>query len=177
MKRVLGLVIVLMIAGAYAAGLWPERQRRLAAESELQALRGRLDEAEARVRLGKLLGDAITLREVVSQRNYGQAQSLATAFFDRVRAESSRAAPGGLRQALEAVHERRDAVTVSLTQADPVALDHLRLAEESLRAALGLGASAVPPPTASTSLPPATSTPAAPPTPTPEAGPTATPVP
>jgi protein phosphatase len=145
MRRMLGFVIVLSIAAAYGAGYWPERQRRIAAEGELRSLRASHEAAETRVRLGRLLGQSLALRDVVVQRNYGQAQALATEFFDQVRAESTRTVVPGFRDALEAVLRMRDPVTASLAQADPAVSEHLLQVEARLKAALGFASVPTPP--------------------------------
>jgi len=137
LKRVGVIAVVVLIAGAYAAGLVPERRLRTAAEQEAAGLREQLTAAEARVRMGQLLGQALTVREVVVRQNYGQAQDLASVFFDDVRREASATPVEEFRAVLEAVLSRRDGVTASLAKADPAVLDVLRELEAQLRRALG----------------------------------------
>ncbi len=172
MRKLGVLLAVLLIAAAYVAGVWPERQRRLALEGELQILEGRVREAEARVRMGALLGEFQNLMETVSQKNYGQAQSLSSGFFDHARAESNRTPQPAFKDALEGVLAMRDPVTAALAQADPAVMDHLRKAERRLKDALGFAPSA-PPPVVAPSPTPAPSLSIAPsgtpqPSPTPE---------
>jgi hypothetical protein len=166
------LMVVVLIAAAYVAGFWPQRQRISAAQAENATLQQRVEAAEARVRAGVLLGELLTLREVAQEMNYGQARTLSSPFFEHVRAEAGRTTDTGVKQALESILAVRDTVTVALTQGDASALGHLREAERRLRLALGYPA------------PPAAATPAATPAPSPIAAspppfgfPTPTPLP
>lgn len=144
MKKILTLLVVLAVAvlAAYVAGYWPQRERLAALQAEKAQLQQRADAAEARVRAGVLLGELLTLKEVVQEMNYGQARSLSSPFFDHLRAEAARTSDPGIKQALEAIQSSRDPVTVALTQGDAAALGHLREAERRLRTALGYAAPA-----------------------------------
>jgi hypothetical protein len=142
------LLVVVLLAAAYVAGFWPQRERVSALQAENASLQQRADAAEARVRAGALLGELLTLREVVQDMNYGQARTLSSPFFEHVRAEAGRTTDAGVKQALEAILAQRDAVTVALTQGDASSLAHVREAERRLRQALGY-----PPPPAAAALP------------------------
>lgn len=152
MKKTLVLLALAAVAllVAYVAGYWPQRQRLQQLEAERTALQQRADAAEARLRVGALLGELLTLKETVQEMNYGQARGLSSPFFEHVRAEAGRATDPALKPVLEAVLAVRDQVTVALTQGDASSLTHLREAERRLRLALGYPA---PPPTVST-MPP-----------------------
>jgi len=152
------LVVVVLIAAAYVAGFWPQRERVSALQAENAALQQRVDAAEAHVRAGRLLGELLTLKEIVQDLNYGQARGLSSPFFEHVRAEAGRT-NAALKPALESILAVRDPVTVALTQGDAAALGHLRESERRLRQALGY-----PVPTAAAAPAPA---PLPPPTPSP----------
>lgn len=136
MKRTLIVAVVLLIGVAYLIGFLPERQRRLELEGEVASLRSRVADAEARGRVCGLYTRVQGLIDVVTQKNYGLAVQSSTAFFDGVRAESSRTNLPAVRMALQSVLEMRDLVTRTLTNADPASLDQLRRAAEFLRGAL-----------------------------------------
>jgi hypothetical protein len=136
-KPVVAIAAIVVVVGAFLAGYLPERQRRTAAEAEARTLRERLAAAEARVRVAALLGQALTVREMAVRLNYGQAQELASAFFNGVRAESSATPDAGFRDALNEVLDRRDAVTAALTKAEVGVIDLLQAIEHRLRRALG----------------------------------------
>jgi hypothetical protein len=131
------LLVVVLLAAAYVAGFWPQRERISALQAENVTLQQRVTSAENRVRGGVVLGELLAMREVVQDMNYGQARGLSSPFFEHVRAEAGRNTDAGLKQALEAILALRDPVTVALTQGDAAALGHLREAERRLRQALG----------------------------------------
>ena len=134
---IIAAVAVVLVAGAYLAGYWPERTARVAAETEAGDLRTRLAAADARVRAGGLLGQALTLKEAVMLQNYGQALEMASSFFDAVATEADRSEDSGMRDALTDVLAQRDGVTAALAKADPSVLDTLHAMERRLRTALG----------------------------------------
>jgi len=138
--RTLGLVLsaaAIAVGAAYWAGYAPERRARLAAEAENGTLQVQLTTAESRIRLGELLGRALTLKDVALRQNYGQALELSTPFFDAVRAETASVADAGLRDGLNQVLAMRDAVTAALARADPTVVETLYGIELQLRRALG----------------------------------------
>jgi type II secretory pathway pseudopilin PulG len=150
MRKLLVVLVVLLVGGAFLYGRWPERQRRLALEGEKQALQRQLDEAQARVRLCSLLGQLQSLMRAVSAQNYGQARELSSRFFDDARSEATRTPEPAFARALEAALGLRDAVTGALAQADPGAIEPLQRVEAHLERALGPpwpAASPVAPPT------------------------------
>jgi hypothetical protein len=154
------LLVVVLIAAAYVAGFWPQRERVSALQAENAALQQRVDAAEARVRAGTLLGELIALKEVVQEMNYGQARGMSSPFFDHVRAEAGRTTDAGVKQALVFIDALRDPTTIALTQGDTAALGHLREAEKRLRHALGYppppagpGAAPIPSPVDTTGTP------------------------
>ena len=144
MKRYFAVMVVFLAGLAYLAGYWPERQRRQALEGQLTSLRAELAEAQARVRLGGLLGQLLAAEDAVSAQNYGQAQTLSSEFFDAVRAEATRTAAGSFKDALEKIVRMRDPVTVSLTRGEPQALVLSRDAEALVRNTLVFSRPATP---------------------------------
>jgi len=136
MKRSFAFVVIVLAGLAYLAGYWPERQRRQTLASQVIGLRGQLEEAQSRARLGSLLVQLLSAEDAVSAQNFGQAQTLSSQFFDAVRSEETRSAVGTSRDALEKIVPMRDSVTASLTRADPQALKLLRDAEAIVRNAL-----------------------------------------
>jgi hypothetical protein len=163
MRRYGLLIVVLFVGAAYVAGYWPEHQQRMTLERERQGLQVQLAEAQARVRLGGLLGQLLAVMDAAAARNYGQAQDLSSRFFEDLRAEAARVPDAPTRGVLEGILRARDSVTASLTRSDPAVLDQLRPAQDGLQSALGYRV---------TTPAPAPAPPAAAPseTPTPSAG-------
>jgi hypothetical protein len=136
MKKALVVGVVLLVAGAYLFGLVPQRQRRLALEAEVTALKARAETAEERARLGTLFARLHGLADLAAERNYGQAEKLSSTFFDDVRAEAGRTREPEAGKALTGVLAARDAVTAGLTKADPGVVEVLRKAAGLLQAVL-----------------------------------------
>ena len=139
-SRVVLVAGIVLIAGAYVLGMWPERQRFTEAQTQLEAARLQLSGAEARVRLGEILGQLLTLSDAVGSLNYGDAATQASAYFDRVTAEARLADSPDTRQVLERIQQTRDLVTAALARAEPAILDTLREQQVALRRALGYSA-------------------------------------
>ena len=151
MSKILKFVVlvVVLLAAAYVAGFWPQRERVSALQAETATLQQRVEAAEARVRAGAVLGELLTFKEVVQDMNYGQARGMSSPFFEHVAAEGARTNDAGVKQALASILAVRDRVTVALTQGDGSALGLLRESEGRLRQALGypapsLGAASAP---------------------------------
>ena len=144
MRKIFAVLVIVLAGLAYLAGYWPESRQRQALEGQLVSLqanlaatRADLAAAQARVRLGGLLGQLLAAQDAVSLQNYGQAQTLSSEFFDAVRAEATRSTAGSFKDPLEKIRGMRDTVTASLTRADPQSLTLLREAETLLRDTLG----------------------------------------
>jgi len=143
-KRVLAVLVALMIAGAFVAGYWPQRERLAQARAEAAELRRQLSEvgsraaeAESKARLGRLFGQFLALQDAVTAGNYGEAQSLSSPFFDRVRDEAAKTGDASARTALDAVLMRRDTVTAGLARSEGAVREVLIPIERELRRALG----------------------------------------
>ena len=84
MKRYLAIAFIVLagavgLAGlAFLAGYWPEHQQRQALEAQVSNLQVQLGDAQARVRLGGLLGQLLAAEDAVSAQNYGEAQALSS---------------------------------------------------------------------------------------------------
>jgi uncharacterized membrane protein YccC len=142
-RKLVVVLVVVLVAGAFVAGYWPERQRLVQVQAEATELhrqlaeaRSQLGEAEARARLGRLFGQFLALQEAVGTGNYGEAQTLSSAFFDKVREEAGRA-DASTRTALDAALMRRDAVTAALARSEGSVREVLAPVERDLRRALG----------------------------------------
>lgn len=137
MKSVLVVIAMLLLAGAYVGGYWPEHRELTAAQSELQSTKIRLAEAEDKIRMYQLENRILGVIEKATDKNYGDAQKLSTEFFDQVRPEIARTAQDSFRTSLESALLKRDQVTAGLTQGDPAVLDLLRQMLVNFRQVLG----------------------------------------
>jgi hypothetical protein len=152
MKKVLAVVFVVVVAGAFVAGYWPQRAelartRASAAqlESQLNEAQSRLADAEAKARLGRLLGQLLALQDAVVSGNFGEAQTLSSGLFDGVREQAGKADAAEVRAALDAILARRDTVTAGLARGEGGAVSKLLApVERDLRRALGYPVAPVP---------------------------------
>ena len=144
MKRILAVVAVVVVALAYLAGFWPQHRQLTVARTENLGLQQRLAEAESRVRLAAVLGQLLRLSDAVTTRNYGEAATLSSSFFDSVRAEAARPNPPAVTEALERMLRTRDQVTSAIAQTDPSVSVSLKEHERTLRRALGYPVGATP---------------------------------
>jgi hypothetical protein len=140
----LAVVGVLLIAGAFVAGYWPQRERLAQARAEAADLRrqlaeigSRAAEAEAKARRGRLFGQFLALQDAVAAGNYGEAQTLSSPFFDRVQDEAAKTGDASVRTALDAVQMRRDTVTAGLARSEGSVREALVPIERELRRVLG----------------------------------------
>jgi hypothetical protein len=150
-KKLLAVLVILLVGGAFVAGYWPQRQRLEQARAEAADLRRQLVEAraqrdagEARVRLGRLFGQFLALDDAVGAGNFADARTLSSAFFDQVRDESGRTADASVRNALDAVQARRDTVTAGLARQEGSTREALAAIAHDLRRALGYPVLATP---------------------------------
>jgi hypothetical protein len=138
--RVLLVLGVLLIGGAYFAGYWPERRRLSAARTEVEALQEKVSQSEERVRLGEVLGQLLSVSDAVEAQNFGDAATRASSYFDRVAAEAAAATDPAVRAVLESVQKTRDSVTAALARAEPAVRTTLREQQLAIRRALGYDA-------------------------------------
>ena len=130
--------VVILLAIAYVAGYWPEHRHRVTLEGEVATLRARVADTEARVRMGRLLGDVLSIREAVTSLNFGVAQQQSSTLFDSVRAEASVTPVAVFKAALESMLQARDHVTAGLARGDQATVEPLlRRMELQLREVLG----------------------------------------
>jgi hypothetical protein len=153
MKRLIAVLVVLLVAGAFVAGYWPQREGRLRAEQEAAEARRQLAEsraelarAEARDRRGRLFGRLLALQDAVASGNFGEGQALSTPFFDGVRDEAARESDAAVRTSLDAILIRRDTVTAGLARGEASVGEVLVPIERELRRALGYPLAAAPSP-------------------------------
>ena len=138
LRRALVGIVVLLVAGAYVAGYWPEHRRLVEAREQIATLETRLKDAEAHNRLAGILGHLLHLMDAVEARNFGEAAQQATAYFDRAATESLAVTEAEPKAALDQVLRARDRVVASLALTDAAAVtEELRRHELALRRGLG----------------------------------------
>ncbi len=134
-KSWLGIAAALIVI-AFLVGFWPQHRQLTASRETTATLQTRLDAAEARLRLGDVLGHQLRLSEAVQDKNYGEAAALSSAYFDAVRQEASRAG-SDTSAVLSSILASRDQVTAAIAGTDAGLELTLREQQRQLRRALG----------------------------------------
>lgn len=137
MKRAIVIAVVVVVGLAFVAGFWPQHRQLSDVRGQLQETQARLTAAEARIRLGELLGRLLALSDAVAAKNYGQAATLSSSFFDAVRTEASRATQPEVAATLRGILDARDRVTTAIAGTDAALTGVLKEQERALRRALG----------------------------------------
>ena len=133
MKKVGLIAGILLLAGAYVLGYWPQRQKLQDAEKNSAQAAHQLVSAQNVVHIARLENDLVALVDQTQNQNYGEAQKLSSRFFDGLRAELDRSPNAPYRSILETMFARRDAVTSGLTRADAATIGPLRQSLNELR--------------------------------------------
>jgi len=136
-RKVAIIGVAVLVVVTFLAGFGPQHRRLMESQNQVRSLQERLTAAETRVRLGEILGQLLQLSDAVRGKNFGQAATLSSAFFDAVRQEVSRANPPEATNALNSILQTRDRVTTAIAGTDAGLESILRQHEEALRRALG----------------------------------------
>jgi hypothetical protein len=132
MKRA-GIIIGIVLIGiAYLFGFWPQYQKAQESRRQLAQMNIEFTGLQAKVRLYQLQNSLIAVVRQTNQKNYGQASTLSTKFFDDARAEVERQSDSKIKAALESVLQQRDAITAALAKGDPSALGLLEPLETTM---------------------------------------------
>ncbi|MDE3135238.1 MAG: hypothetical protein KGL59_01575 [Acidobacteriota bacterium] len=122
MKRAGIISGIVLIGIAYVLGFWPQYQKAQESRRQVEQMTADLSGAQAQVRLYQLQNSLIAVVRQTNQKNYGQASTLSTKFFDDARTEEQRQADPKIKAALASILQQRDAVIGALAKGDPGAL-------------------------------------------------------
>lgn len=132
MKRVGIIIGIVLILGAYVFGYWPERQATLETRQHLAIVQTQLTAAQSQLALCRLQIHLLALVRQTEAKNYGNASSLSTSFFNEVSRQASAATDSDVKSTLQSILQKRDAVTGLLAKGDPSALGMLQPLEDSM---------------------------------------------
>lgn len=121
MRRV--LIEIVLIIVAFAGGYWLEHNQWSAANAKAEAASAQLASAEGRLDLYHLQDQVLTLVQDTANKNYGDASSVSTTFFDNLATEIGRTSDPAVKSALQTMLNQRDAITAALAKGDPQARD------------------------------------------------------
>jgi hypothetical protein len=137
MKRAVIITGVILIGIAYVLGFWPQYQKVQMSRQQLEQVNAELAGAQARNGLYRLQHELLAVVRQTNQKNYGQASTLSTKFFDSVRDELPRQSDSKVKTALQSILQQRDTVTSALAKGDPGALSLLEPIETTLFQTIG----------------------------------------
>lgn len=132
MKRAVIITGIILIGIAYVLGFWPQYQKLQLSRQQLDQANAELVGAQVRNGLYRLQHELLAVIRQTNQKNYGQASTLSTKFFDSVRDELPRQADPKVKKALESILGQRDAVTSALAKGDPGAISLLEPIETTM---------------------------------------------
>jgi type II secretory pathway pseudopilin PulG len=132
MKRAGIILGIILIGVAYVLGFWPQYQKARASQRQVAEMSAELASSQAQVGLYRLQNSLIAVVRQTGQKNYGEASTLSTKFFDDARSEVQRQSDPKVKAGLESILQQRDAVTAALAKGDPSALGLLAPLETTM---------------------------------------------
>ena len=126
MRRVVVIIGLLLIVAAYVFGFWPQYQDAQQARMEMQSVTQQLNQAQAKLGLCALQQRLLAVIQQASAKNYGDAATLSTQFFNQASEESQRQIDPNVKAKLASILKQRDTVTSDLAKADPASLTVLQ---------------------------------------------------
>ncbi len=116
-------VVLVLMALSFGGGFWWEYSRARSVQTELSSANAQLAQANDTVRLSRLQDELLTLVEDTANKNYGDAATASTAFFNHLNDELSRTTQPNAKSAMQSILAQRDQVTADLAKADPASRD------------------------------------------------------
>lgn len=120
----IGIGIVAVVA--FAAGYWPQNQKYLNANEDLQASDRQLREAMSSLRVYYLENIMLQVLDRTAHKEYQEAQNFVTQFFVEVRADMARPDMAKYSAELKDILDKSDLIEASLEKEDLASRDVLR---------------------------------------------------
>jgi hypothetical protein len=142
------LIVFLLMALSFGGGFWWEHEKMVAVQDKLDVATAQLAVSESAVRLCRLQDQLLTLVQETAEKNYGDAATLSTKFFNALGDEVARATQPNVKSAMQSILAQRDQVTAALAKGDPASHDMFVQMSATFRQVLGntgaAGAAATP---------------------------------
>ena len=116
-------IVLVLMALSFGGGFWWEHGRAESARSKLNVANAQLAKANDDVRLCRLQDDLLTLVEDTGNKNYGDAATASTQFFNQLSAEIAQTNLPAVKSAMQSILGQRDQVTAEIAKADPASHD------------------------------------------------------
>ncbi|MCL4523760.1 MAG: hypothetical protein M1453_03450 [Acidobacteria bacterium] len=122
--KLIGTIII--VAVAFVAGYWPQRQKYLNAVEDLRVADRQVTEAMAHQRIYLLENLMLQVLDHTAHKESEEAHTLARQFFVVLRADMARPDMAKFRPALQQILDRADIVEKALDKEDALSRDVLR---------------------------------------------------
>jgi hypothetical protein len=116
-------IVLVLMALSFGGGFWLEHGKAESVQSKLNATTAELTKANDDVRLCRLEDELLTLTEDTANKNYGDAATASTEFFNHLSAEISQTSQPAAKSAMQSILGQRDQVTAEIAKADPASHD------------------------------------------------------
>ncbi len=116
-------IVLVLMALSFGGGFWWEHGRAESVQSKLNVANSQLAKANDDIRLSRLQSDLLTLVEDTASKNYGDAATASTQFFNQLSAEIPETSRPDVKSAMQSILGQRDQVTAEIAKADPASHD------------------------------------------------------
>lgn len=123
---------VILVIGAFLLGFLPQFQAKRDLEQQLTARTTEVEQLRWQLQMARARDLAGLVYLEVTKQNYGTANERASALFDQLRSMIESAPDAGVRQRLEELAGRRDAVTRNIATMDATVTQQIREIVEAL---------------------------------------------
>ena len=119
------LIVIVLMALSFGGGFWWEHNRAGSVQSQLDTANAQLAKANDDVRLCRLQDELQKVVEDTANKNYGDAATASTLFFNHLSAEVALTNQPAVKSAMQSILAQRDKVTAQIAKADPASHDTL----------------------------------------------------
>ncbi|MGH9739913.1 MAG: hypothetical protein ACRD4X_15195 [Candidatus Acidiferrales bacterium] len=116
-------IVLVLLAVAFGGGFWWAHEKTEAVQNKLDAANAQLTQANATDRVYGLQNQLLTLVDDTANKNYGDAATVSTKFFNDLNGDISQENEAGVKSAMQAILAQRDQVTGELAKGDPASHD------------------------------------------------------
>lgn len=130
-------IVLVLLAIAFGGGFWWAHEKTESVQNKLNTASAQLAQANSTVRVCGLQDQLLTLVEDTGNKNYGEAATISTTFFNNLGGDIPQESEPGVKSAMQTILARRDQVTSELAKGDPASHDLFVQMLATLHHALG----------------------------------------
>jgi hypothetical protein len=117
------LIVLVLMGLSFGGGFWWEYTRTNGVRGRLQAADAQLTTDQYKISLCQLQQQLLTLVDDTAAKNYGDAATVSTKFFNDLNAVEPKATEPQTKSVMQSISSQRDEVTADLAKADPASHD------------------------------------------------------